>query len=228
MTAAPPLTPVELPRYTLLNFNKFCRACHVNSYRAGWWKHSERYGIAYPMASEPDRVLIPTKLALIHSEISEAFVGYHGHTHDEHLPYLLNAPVELADTLIRIGDLAGYCDLDMSAAIALVQQADHLELWFGKFGPHSQNMSRATTVFAYMHVYCSGAMEGYRKDTADKVIPSISAFAANLARVVILCDELAKVNYWDLPAIAQEKAAYNAVRPDHKAEARAAEHGKKF
>lgn len=223
--AEPPVTPHKFPLYTLLNFNPFRDACHGRAYDAGWWDRSERYD-AY--VREPDRVLIPTKLALIHSEISEAFVGYLGHTHDEHLPHLLNAPVELADTLIRIGDLAGYCNLDMSAAIALVQQADHLELWFGKFGPHSQNMSRATTVFAYMHVYCSGAMEGYRKDTADKIIPSISAFVANLARVVILCDELAKVNRWDLPAIAQEKAAYNAVRPDHKAEVRAAEHGKKF
>jgi hypothetical protein len=72
-----------------------------------------------------------------------------------------------------------------------------------------------------LHTFTSGAMEGYRKSAPD-------AFAANLARVVILIDMIATKNNWDLPGAAEAKMTYNAMRLDHKSEARNAVGGKQF
>ncbi len=62
--------------------------------------------------------VIPTKLCLIHSEISEAMEGDRKNIMDDHLPSRKMFEVELADALIRILDLAGACKLDLGGAVA--------------------------------------------------------------------------------------------------------------
>lgn len=52
-------------------------------------------------------LIITQKLALIHSEISEALEGLREDLKDDHLPQYHMFVVELADALIRILDLAG-------------------------------------------------------------------------------------------------------------------------
>jgi hypothetical protein len=83
--------------------------------------------------------------------------------------------------------------------------------------------------FNRLHCWTSAAMESYRKgNRPDAIIPALSGVAANFARIVILCDMIAAKNEWDLPAAAEAKMAYNAVRLDHKAEVRNADGGKAF
>lgn len=53
-------------------------------------------------------LVIPTKLALIHSEISEALEGHRKQYQDEHLPQYASFEVELADAVIRILDICGH------------------------------------------------------------------------------------------------------------------------
>lgn len=61
---------------------------------------------------------IGTRLALIHSEISEALEGARKGLQDDHLPTRSMLEVELADAVIRILDLGGAENLDIAGAIA--------------------------------------------------------------------------------------------------------------
>ena len=217
--------------YKLDNFNPFRDECHNASVKAGWWSTSNRYADAMTptgLASidvDPDRLTIPTKLCLIHSEISEAYDGYLSGAPDEHLPNWPGALIEFGDTNIRIGDLAGYLDIDITGAIAMVQQADHISLEPGPMPVVKWNGTKYYTAnggFALLHRWVSDAMEGFRKSSADRLIPAMPALSANLARVVILVDMIAERNGWSLADACRAKMAYNAVREDHKLEARAA------
>lgn len=82
--------------------------CHEASFRAGWWN-----GVDIT-----DKNIVPVKLCLIHSEISEAMEGHRKNLMDEHLPHRSMLEVELADAVIRIADLAGALGLDLGGAIA--------------------------------------------------------------------------------------------------------------
>lgn len=57
------------------------------------------------------------KLALVHSEVSEALEAYRKDLPDDHLPDRLGIEVELADAVIRIMGLASHLSLDVAGAI---------------------------------------------------------------------------------------------------------------
>lgn len=102
--------------------------CHELAQKSGWWN--------CPVTGEPStpeyvqQTMIPQKLLLIHSEISEACEGHRKDTMDAHLPHRKAIEVELADALIRIFDLGGALKLDLGGAMAEkmvynMQRADH-------------------------------------------------------------------------------------------------------
>lgn len=98
--------------------------CHGASARAGWWADGQGRDV------RENPYCFSNKLALIHSEVSEAMEGDRKGLMDDKLPHREMREVELADAAIRIFDLAGAYGMDLGAAIEekLVfnaQRADH-------------------------------------------------------------------------------------------------------
>lgn len=106
---------------THLYINRFVTTAFAASASAGWWEGADIFN---------DPQTVPTKLCLVHSEISEAMEGHRTGAMDKHLPHRESIEVELADAMIRIADLAGALGLDLGGAIEEkmaynAQRADH-------------------------------------------------------------------------------------------------------
>lgn len=79
---------------------------HQENLEAGWWDQKD------------NPLIVPTKLALIHSEISEAMEGHRRGLMDDHLPHRTMLEMELVDVLVRVFDLAGFLGIDLGTVIA--------------------------------------------------------------------------------------------------------------
>lgn len=88
-------------------------ACHNASVERGWWND----------VNPQDPYVFATKLALVHSEVSEALEGGRKGKMDDHLPHRKAEEVELADAVIRIFDLAKARGHDLYGA--LVEKMDY-------------------------------------------------------------------------------------------------------
>lgn len=103
-----------------LQINGMVELSHGLATEAGWW---DGIDVNAPF-------VIPSKLCLVHSEVSEAMEGERKDLMDDHLPHRKMVEVELADTMIRIMDLAGAMNLDLGGAMVEkllynTQRSDH-------------------------------------------------------------------------------------------------------
>jgi NTP pyrophosphatase (non-canonical NTP hydrolase) len=92
--------------------------CHEAAYVAGWWKDTETGKDVRDWPHKFFILWVGTKMALIHSEVSEGLEGYRKALMDDKLPQRPALEVELADAVIRIFDLAGGMNYDIGGAIA--------------------------------------------------------------------------------------------------------------
>lgn len=95
--------------------NDLSTVIHQRNVEAGWYTNLATNELM-PM-SGPGSRNVPEMIALIHSEVSEGLEGYRKNLMDDKLPHRPMLEVELADTLIRIFDLAGYQGLDLGGAV---------------------------------------------------------------------------------------------------------------
>ena len=107
--------------------NSLVDACHGAAKNAGWWIHQAtgtdlialiNHSPAGSLWDRLGKALVAEKLCLSHSELSEAMEGHRQGLTDDKLPHRSMLEVELADSVIRIADLAGALNLDLGGAIA--------------------------------------------------------------------------------------------------------------
>ncbi len=109
--------------------NQLSEMCHNNARSKGFWKkHDDICDVLEQVDDEDtqgDRLVTDYKhtffaqrLALIHSEVSEALEGDRKDLMDDKLPQYKMQDVELADAIIRIFDLAGGLGINLGEIVA--------------------------------------------------------------------------------------------------------------
>ena len=104
-----------------MSLNSLAADIHKKMKDLGWWD-----ALQTRLLSD----VVPEKLLMAHTELSEATEGFRKGLMDDKLPHRMMAEVELADTIIRVLDLAAACDFDLDGAVKEkmafnLKRADH-------------------------------------------------------------------------------------------------------
>lgn len=118
------------------NINEMVKIAHGVAKEGGWWDRKGAAAKADALRNDPNKACEYSNemldlldevadegrnplelLALCHSELSEALEGIRKDQMDDKLPHRKMFEVELADTLLRIFDIAGGFDLDIGGAL---------------------------------------------------------------------------------------------------------------
>jgi len=174
----------------------------VHAANAKWWIdiHTRK-----PLVRNKGELLM-----LVVSELSEALEGYRKSLMDDKLPQWAMLDVELADTYIRLLDIAGGLGIDIDQNLKLMENEPH---WFIGFTPNlAECLMRVTYMLSMTYAW--------RDD--DIMFGRGVAWSLNAVRI------LARELEIDLMGAFEEKMAYNATRHDHSIEGRKAVGGKAF
>ena len=104
------MTTIHLKPYEKVfadSFSALAEAAHANSASHGFWDNREKDPISYKLS----------RIALMHSELSEALHGIRKGLMDDHLSTRPMEEAEMADTVIRIMDYSAGYGLDVAGAI---------------------------------------------------------------------------------------------------------------
>ncbi len=186
---------------------------HASNIAAGWWKQTRLPDENIHPGAAPTMLTLPRNvgelLALIHSEISEADVGFDADLMDDKLPHRRMTEVELADVSICVLDMLGFY------APKWVQDdrdSGPLALPLYAYWPDWCRLMHRTTTEALEHFRKGREEEGCR--SLDKLLGVVHFAAIQFG--------------YDLTGAIIEKRAFNQTRSDHQLSNRAASGGKQF
>lgn len=190
--------------------NELCFDIHRDNVVAGWWTDLKTG------ESLVGKRNVPEMLCLMHSEVSEGWLGCKRNCMDDKLPHRLMLEVELADCLIRMFDLLGSENVDFQFIVSVINQEFELE----------SSLDYPSDILCDLHQYIDNAMEGYRKSKVRE--DGIHVFDAELAKLYITIMTISEYLGFDIMATIEEKRFFNKNRADHKMENRLKNDGKKF
>lgn len=152
-------------------------------------------------------------IALVHSEISEAYEGEADYKMDDHLPHRVMAEVEMADAFIRVLDYIGGTGiaLEVAAQMDSFPKTRHMD--------NHINLKKKIERIVNLHHQCSMWLEAARKGKPTDYL---------IANLLVGLQNYCTAFGYDLASAMQEKLAYNLQRADHKLEHRKSDAGKKF
>lgn len=107
-----------------LNLNQLAQQIHEDNVAKGFYEGPAKLAaLINEHGTDEDRDALKKlfgaqRVALMHSELSEALEGHRKDLKDDHLGHRTSFEVELADTLIRILDAAGHYNIDILGAVS--------------------------------------------------------------------------------------------------------------
>ncbi len=182
-----------------MNINELAKRVYEQNKAVGWW-------------DDPDRCVFQT-LQLVNTEIAEATEGDRKNLMDDKLPHRKMAEVEMADTLIRLVDLAGRYNW---IYIQNVSSSDYLREVSTTAGRH---------LVATMTV-CELARRLMTERWIDAPDPYDIAvrYSFTINTILSICE----LEGYEIEGAVEEKLQFNATRIDHSREHRAKAGGKKY